>query len=418
MCDVLVIKNIKNIKSRIFLFYILSVVNLFIYASENIFNCCNLSFINTKNSEEVNTNKNISDDYDVEIYDGKDIEQDSIYNMPNINNILDKIYTLKEGNYKYENNTPYNFLNFGNSIEIISKENKDININQNSTNNIEEVNDENVFIEDVEIVNKNIKNIVSTKFREGIKRNKNKSKKKNEKLLYSKRERSNIAHIQNEKNLPSLVCKYPINNLIREIKRIILNEILIFLNGEISKFVNINDLLTFIKTKDPTITSLAINKIKHENSFLLTLNGTFLDNAEVKHNNGTFLDNAEVKHNKVLLNQSIGKILSNEISEKYKLYNKNFNKYIIEFLYQNSEDLKQILDLKFIEVVQYFSDVKDLSCLNVQKLSCLKGMNKWYKIKKKLFPQKNIYNKDHLNRLDFCVKNYETIILKKKKKKE
>ena len=397
MFDVLGIKNIKNIKSRIFLFYILSVVNLFIYATENIFNCCNLSFINTKNSEEVNTNKNISDDYDGEIYEGKDIEEDSIYNIPNINNILDKIYTLKEGNYKYGINTPYNFLNFGNSMEIISKENKDININQNSTYNIEEVNDENVFIEDVEIVNKNIKNIVSTKFREGIKRNKNKSKKKNEKLLYSKRKRFNIAHIQNEKILPSLVCKYPINNLIREIKRIILNEILIFLNGEISKFVNINDLLTFIKTKDPTITSLAINKIKREKSFLLNLNGTFLDNAEVK-------------HNKVLLNQSIGEILSNEISAKYKWYNKYFNKYIIDFLYQNSEDLKQILDLKFIEVVQYFSDVKDLSCL--------KGMKKWYKIKKKLFPKKSIYNKDHLNRLDFCVKNYETIILQRKKKKE
>ena len=119
-----------------------------------------------------------------------------------------------------------------------------------------------------------------------------------------------------------------------------------------------------------------------------------------------------------MLNQSIGKILSNEISEKYKRYNKNFNKYIIEFLYQNSEDLKQILDLKFIEVVQYFSDVKDLSCLNDQKLSCLKGMNKWYKIKKKLFPKKNIYNKDHLNRLDFCAKNYGTIILQRKEKKE
>ena len=405
MCDVLVIKNIKNIKSRIFLFYILSVVNLFIYADENTFNCCNLSFINTKNSEEVNTNKNISDDYDGEIYEGKDIEQDSIYNMPNINNILDKIYTLKEVNYKYGINTQYNFLKFGNSIEIISKENKDININQNSTNNIEEGNDENVFIEDAKKKKKNIKNMVSTKFRERIKRDKNKSKKKNEKLLYSKRKRSNIAPIQNEKKLPSLACKYPINNLFRKIKRIIFNEILIFLNGEIPKFVNINDLLTFIKTKDPTITSLTISKIKHENSFLLTLNGTFLDNAEVK-------------HNKVLLNQSIGKILSNEISEKYKRYNKNFNKYIIEFLYQNSEDLKQILDLKFIEVVQYFSDVKDLSYLNVQKLSCLKGMNKWYKIKKKLFPKKNIYNKDHLNRLDFCVKNYGTIILQRKKKKE
>ena len=409
MCDVLVIKNIKNIKRSIFLFYILSTVNLFNYASENIFNCCNLYFTNTeKNNSEDNLIKNISYNYNDEISEENDIEQDSIYNMPNSNNILDKIYTLQEGNYKYGINkyginTPYNFFNFGNSIEIFSKENK--NINQNSTINIEEGNDENVFLEDVEITNKNIKNKVSTKFQKRIKKDKNKSKKKNEKLLYSKRKRSNIAPIQNEKKLPSLACKYPINNLFRKIKRIIFNEILIFLNGEISKFVNINDLLTFIKTKDPTITSLAINKIKHENSFLLTLNGTFLDNAEVK-------------HSKVLLNQSIGKILSNEISAKYKRYNKNFNKYIIEFLYQNSEDLKQILDLKFIEVVQYFSDVKDLSCLNVQKLSCLKGMNKWYKIKKKLFPQKNIYNKDHLNRLDFCVKNYGTIILQRKKKKE
>lgn len=409
MCDVLVIKNIKNIKRRIFLFYILSTVNLFNYASENIFNCCNLYFTNTeKNNSEDNLIKNISYNYNDEISEENDIEQDSIYNITNTNNVLNKIYTLQEGNYKYGINkyginTPYNFFNFGNSIEIFSKENK--NINQNSTINIEEGNDENVFLEDVEITNKNIKNKVSTKFQKRIKKDKNKSKKKNEKLLYSKRKRSNIAPIQNEKKLPSLACKYPINNLFRKIKRIIFNEILIFLNGEISKFVNINDLLTFIKTKDPTITSLAINKIKHENSFLLTLNGTFLDNAEVK-------------HNKVLLNQSIGKILSNEISEKYKRYNKNFNKYIIEFLYQNSEDLKQILDLKFIEVVQYFSDVKDLSCLNVQKLSCLKGMNKWYKIKKKLFPQKNIYNKDHLNRLDFCVKNYGTIILQRKKKKE
>ena len=409
MCDVLVIKNIKNIKRRIFLFYILSTVNLFNYASENIFNCCNLYFTNTeKNNSEDNLIKNISYNYNDEISEENDIEQDSIYNITNTNNVLNKIYTLQEGNYKYGINkyginTPYNFFNFGNSIEIFSKENK--NINQNSTINIEEGNDENVFLEDVEITNKNIKNKVSTKFQKRIKKDKNKSKKKNEKLLYSKRKRSNIAPIQNEKKLPSLACKYPINNLFRKIKRIIFNEILIFLNGEISKFVNINDLLTFIKTKDPTITSLTISKIKHENSFLLTLNGTFLDNAEVK-------------HNKVLLNQSIGKILSNEISEKYKRYNKNFNKYIIEFLYQNSEDLKQILDLKFIEVVQYFSDVKDLSCLNVQKLSCLKGMNKWYKIKKKLFPQKNIYNKDHLNRLDFCVKNYGTIILQRKKKKE
>ena len=409
MFDVLNIKCIKTIKRHFFLFYILSTVNLFNYASENIFNCCNLYFTNTeKNNSEDNLIKNISYNYNDEISEENDIEQDSIYNMPNSNNILDKIYTLQEGNYKYGINkyginTPYNFFNFGNSIEIFSKENK--NINQNSTINIEEGNDENVFLEDVEITNKNIKNKVSTKFQKRIKKDKNKSKKKNEKLLYSKRKRSNIAPIQNEKKLPSLACKYPINNLFRKIKRIIFNEILIFLNGEISKFVNINDLLTFIKTKDPTITSLAINKIKHENSFLLTLNGTFLDNAEVK-------------HNKVLLNQSIGKILSNEISEKYKRYNKNFNKYIIEFLYQNSEDLKQILDLKFIEVVQYFSDVKDLSCLNVQKLSCLKGMNKWYKIKKKLFPQKNIYNKDHLNRLDFCVKNYGTIILQRKKKKE
>ena len=406
MVDVLGIKNIKNIKRRIFLFYILSVVNLFIYADVNIFSCCNFSFINTKNSEEVNTIKNIPDYHDGEIYEEKDIEQDSIYNMPNSNNILDKIYTLQEGNYKYGINkyginTPYNFFNFGNSIEIFSKENK--NINQNATINIEEENDENVFIEkrnnenvfieDAEITNKNIKNIVSTKFREGIKRD----KKKNEKLLYSKRERSNIVPIQNEKKLPSLACKYPINNLIREIKHIILNEILIFLNVKIPKFVNINDLLTFIKTKDHTITSLAINKIKREKSFLLTLNGTFLDNAEVK-------------HSKVLLNQSIGKILSNEISAKYKRYNKNFNKYIIEFLYQNSEYLKQILDLKFIEVVQYFSGVKDLSCLE--------GMKKWYKIKRKLFPKKSIYNKDHLNRLDFCVKNYETIILQRKKKKD
>ena len=409
MCDVLVIKNIKNIKRRIFLFYILSTVNLFNYASENIFNCCNLYFTNTeKNNSEDNLIKNISYNYNDEISEENDIEQDSIYNMPNSNNILDKIYTLQEGNYKYGINkyginTPYNFFNFGNSIEIFSKENK--NINQNSTINIEEGNDENVFLEDVEITNKNIKNIVSTKFRERIKRDKNKSKKKNEKLLYSKRKRSNIVPIQNEKKLPSLACKYPINNLIREIKHIILNEILIFLNVKIPKFVNINDLLTFIKTKDHTITSLAINKIKREKSFLLTLNGTFLDNAEVK-------------HSKVLLNQSIGKILSNEISAKYKRYNKNFNKYIIEFLYQNSEDLKQILDLKFIEVVQYFSDVKDLSCLNVQKLSCLKGMNKWYKIKRKSFPKKSIYNKDHLNRLDFCVKNYGTIILQRKKKKE
>ena len=400
MVDVLGIKNIKNIKRRIFLFYILSVVNLFIYADENIFSCCNFSFINTKNSEKVNIIKNIPDYYDGEIYEEKDIEQDSIYNMPNRNNILDKIYTLQEGNYKYGINkyginTPYKFFNFGNFIEKNSEENKDININQNSIINIEEGNDENVFIEDAEITNKNIKNIVSTKFRERIKRDKNKSKKKNEKLLYSKRKRSNIASI--EKKLPSLACKYPINNLIREIKRIILNEILIFLNVKIPKFVNINDLLTFIKTKDHTITSLAINKIKREKSFLLNLNGTFLDNAEVK-------------HDKVLLNQSIGKILSNEISAKYKRYNKKFNKYIIEFLYQNSEYLKQILNLKFIEVVQYFSGVKDLSCLE--------GMKKWYKIKRKLFPKKSIYNKDHLNRLDFCVKNYETIILQRKKKKD
>lgn len=393
MVDVLGIKNIKNIKRRNFLFYILSVVNLFIYADENIFNCCNFSFINTKNSEEVNTIKNIPDYHDGEIYEEKDIEQDSIYNMPNSNNILDKIYTLQEGNYKHGINTQYNFLNFWNSIGKNSEENKDININQN----IEEENDESVFIEGAEITNNNIKNKVSTKFRERIKRDKNKSKKKNEKLLYSKRKRSNIAPIQNEKKLPSLACKYPINNLIREIKHIILNEILIFLNVKIPKFVNINDLLTFIKTKDHTITSLAINKIKRDKSFLLTLNGTFLDNAEVK-------------HSKVLLNQSIGKILSNEISAKYKRYNKNFNKYIIEFLYQNSEYLKQILDLKFIEVVQYFSGVKDLSCLE--------GMKKWYKIKRKLFPQKSIYNKDHLNRLDFCVKNYEKIILQRKKKKE
>ena len=395
MFDVLGIKNIKNIKSRIFLFYILSVVNLFIYASENIFNCCNLSFINTKNSEEVNTNKNISDDYDGEIYEGKDIEQDSIYNMPNINNILDKIYTLKEGNYKHKFNTGSNILNLGNSVEINPQPFNEINISTFTPNNIEEKNDENIFIpeENEEILNNNSKNISHSELQRIKKTNSKKKKRRNTKSEFK------------EEDFKTQLKKYPLNNLIGKTKRILVKNLLLFINAKICELVNIEALLKFIKKEMSNIPNLAFNKIKKGKTFLLPLNGTLLDDSSI--------DN-----NKILLEQHIGAILSNNISGKIKWYCEEFNKKIIEFLYQNSEKLKEILEVSFIDFVKYFCEKGNTSCKNSDSIpSSWKELEKWPTVKRRLVPQKQ-YTTEYLDCIEFLLKNYEKLICQRKKKKD
>lgn len=78
-----------------------------------------------------------------------------------------------------------------------------------------------------------------------------------------------------------------------------------------------------------------------------------------------------IKFNKELLTTKLKEIFSNnEINKKFKLWDKDYNKKIIDLIYQkNIKELIEIFDLTFLEAFDIFRDITDTKFSDFEKLN-------------------------------------------------
>ena len=170
--------------------------------------------------------------------------------------------------------------------------------------------------------------------------------KKTKRGRYKKNDQSSINYVPDVNDYSDIRhSKYSLDNIIVKIKTLIINEIICFLNNKITEIYKCEDFYELLSKK--TIIP-PLNKFKcmfKKKSILFNLNGKFIKGMKKE-------------DDKKLLNLNIGVILSNEISKKFKYYDSNHNKFIIEVIQGNNE-IKEILDLTFLDCVKHFSSQEE-----------------------------------------------------------
>ena len=143
--------------------------------------------------------------------------------------------------------------------------------------------------------------------------------------------------------------KYNLDNRVRKVKVLFKNALLEFLNSKMENIQLIVDIngKAFIADKLLNIRPKLIKDI--------TING-----------------------NKILIDTPIKNILSEDISGLYKKYPLDYNKIVIEKIFENENNkiLIDILNMKFKECLKYYR--KDQEIINDDKYACLKGLEEKY----------------------------------------
>ena len=179
--------------------------------------------------------------------------------------------------------------------------------------------------------------------------------------------------------------KYDLDNRVRKVKVLFKNALLEFIN---SKMKNIQ-VIVEIKGK------------KYIASELLNIRPKLIEDINI---------NA----NKTLLVTPIKNILSDNISGAYKNYPKDYNKIVIEKIFENEDNkiLKNILNMTFLECLKYYR--KNEEIISNDKYDCLKGLEKKYEnlpnlLKKGVNNSDEEYEKGIFNLID----NFDKIYIKK-----
>ena len=164
--------------------------------------------------------------------------------------------------------------------------------------------------------------------------------------------------------------KYSRDNIILKIKTLIINEIISFLNSKITEIYKVDEFYSELKNL------LEKKSIKNAVEYSLYNFKRLLKKKQILFKlNGKFFLKMKNKDDKNLLNQKIGDILSNEISEKLKIYKSGHNEFIIDGI-QWKDEIKEILDLTFLDCVNHFS--------LREKNENLKGFTDWGTYAKKI----------------------------------
>lgn len=168
---------------------------------------------------------------------------------------------------------------------------------------------------------------------------------------YKKNDQSSINYVPDVNDYSDIRhSKYSLDNIILKIKTLIINEIICFLNNKITENYKSEEFYEMLPKEDIIYTSKSIKKMFKKKHILFKLNGKFITGMNKK-------------DDKKLLNQKIGVILSNEISKSFKNYDSVHNKFIIEGI-QWKNEIKEILDLTFLDCVKHFSLQKENINLN------------------------------------------------------
>lgn len=121
--------------------------------------------------------------------------------------------------------------------------------------------------------------------------------------------------------------------------------------------------------------------------------------------------NTTVGENLKLLKRKLKDFFSVGISNKFKNYPKNFNKLIIEKLYQeNFTNVTSFLDKTFLDSLKYFRKDKDV--YDNEEFSCLQGIEKDFEELPQKF-RKEGHDNRYINMVINLINNFEQIYYEK-----
>ena len=121
--------------------------------------------------------------------------------------------------------------------------------------------------------------------------------------------------------------------------------------------------------------------------------------------------NTTVGENLKLLKRKLKDFFSVGISNKFKNYPRNFNKLIIEKLYQeNFTNVTSILDKTFLDSLKYFRKDKDV--YDNEEFSCLQGIEKDFEELPQKF-RKEGHDNRYINMVINLINNFEQIYYEK-----
>jgi hypothetical protein len=123
-----------------------------------------------------------------------------------------------------------------------------------------------------------------------------------------------------------------------------------------------------------------------------------------------------VMDNRQLLDKTIREIFSDEIAQNFRRYPKNYNKIVIDKIYEieNEEKIIPILDMKFIDCIKYFR--KEPNYMDDERFFCLKGLEtKFENLSIDLTTEGN--DEKYINMLFDLIYNFENIFFSKKSRK-
>ena len=182
--------------------------------------------------------------------------------------------------------------------------------------------------------------------------------------------------------------KYSENNRVRKFKVIMKDALLDLINSKIKENIN---LTLFIGQKEFVVDGLLNIR---QNQIIST----------------------NVMDNRQLLDKTIREIFSDEIAKNFRKYPKNYNKIVIDKIYEieNEEKITPILDMKFIDCIKYFR--KEENYMDDERFFCLKGLEKKFEnLSIDLINEGN--DEKYINMLFDLIYNFENIVFNKKSRK-
>ena len=182
--------------------------------------------------------------------------------------------------------------------------------------------------------------------------------------------------------------KYSENNRVRKFKVIMKDALLDLINSKIKENIK---LTVFIDEKEFVVDGLL--------------------NISQKQ-----IISTNVMDNRQLLDKTIREIFSDEIAKNFRKYPKNYNKIVIDKIYEieNEEKIIPILDMKYIDCIKYFR--KEQNYMDDERFFCLKGLEtKFENLSIDLTNEGN--DEKYINMLFDLIYNFENIFFSKKSRK-
>lgn len=182
--------------------------------------------------------------------------------------------------------------------------------------------------------------------------------------------------------------KYSENNRVRKFKVIIKDALLDLINSKIKENINLTIL---IGQKEFTVDGLL--NIRQDQ-----------------------IISTNVMDNRQLLDKTIRELFSDEIAQNFRKYPKNYNKLVIDKIYEidNEEKITSILDMKFSDCIKYFR--KEQNYMDDERFFCLKGLEK--KFENLTIDLTNEGNDEkYIEMLFDLIYNFENIFFAKKSRK-